>query len=171
MRLPVHIWIREENACPREIAGYFTELARTLDEHPRKMRLVIESSVPVTLDFDPSDGNPVVCSRGETFRFGIRRRWLPEHPVPLEFGKGPVVLFVDPVDGNRFRVRAGRRYSLPWWVYPLAAVSGVVAAVTLHPAAITFTAAVMAVLVVRHVFSSLRRAARARFRSRSGIVV
>jgi hypothetical protein len=146
MRLPVHIWIRQENACPREVAGYFIQLAEKLDERPRKMRLSIESSVPAFLDFDPTDGNPAVCVAGETCRFDIRRRWLPEHPIPLVFGPKPTVLLVDPVDGNRFRVRAGRRFSLPWWTYPLFSIVGAVAAVTLHPAAATFAFALLAVM-------------------------
>ena len=86
MRLPVHIWIREENATPEELAGYFTELARRLDAHPQKMRLMIESSVPAVLDFDPADGEPVVSVGGRTHKFSLRHRWLPEHPVPLLLG-------------------------------------------------------------------------------------
>ena len=139
MRLPVHIWIREENADPQEVAGYFVELARRLDERPRKMRLIVESTVPASLDFDPKDGNPVVYVCGERYSFDIRRRWIPEHPVPLEFGRQQVVLFVDPVEDNRFRVRSGRKIALPGWVYAVFAVSGTLTAVTLHPAAIVLT--------------------------------
>ena len=142
MRLPVHIWIREENADPREVAGYFVELARRLDECPRKMRLYVESAVPASLDFDPKDGNPVVSVCGGKCGFDIRRRWIPEHPVPLEFGGRPKILFVDPVDGNRFRVRSGRKVPLPGWAYAVFAVSAVLAAVTLHPAAIVSALAV-----------------------------
>ena len=139
MRLPVHIWIREENADPQEIAGYFVELARRLDERPRKMRLIVESTVPASLDFDPKDGNPVVSVCGEKCSFDIRRRWIPEHPVPLEFGKKPTSLLIDPVDGNRFRVRSGRRIVLPGWAYAIFAASATLMALTLHPAAIVLT--------------------------------
>jgi len=90
MRLPVHIWIREENATPEELAGYFTELARRLDAHPQKMRLMIESSVPAVLDFDPLDGEPLVSVCGRTQKFSLRHRWLPEHPVPLPLGSVPL---------------------------------------------------------------------------------
>lgn len=139
MRLPVHIWIREENANPAEIAGYFTAIAQRLDERPQKMRLVVESSVIAVLDFDPKDGNPVVMVGGEVHKFDIRRRWLPEHPVPLEFGRRPVVLLFDPLDGNRFRVRSRRRIVFPGWLYAVFAVSASVSAVTLHPAVIVIT--------------------------------
>ena len=139
MRLPVHIWIREENASPAEIAGYFASIARRLDEQPQKMRLMVDSSVSVVLDFDPKDGNPVVSAGGESHRFSLRRRWLPEHPVPMEFGRRQTVLLIDPVDGNRCRVRQGRRIILPEWMYAAFAVSATVSAVTLHPAAFALT--------------------------------
>ncbi len=147
MRLPVHIWIRQENASPREVAGYFVQIAEKLDEQPRKMRLFIESSVPAFLDFDPSDGNPAVCVAGETHHFDIRRRWLPEHPLPLAFGPKPTVLLIDPVAGNRFRVRAGRRFRLPWWTYPLFSIVGAIAAITLHPVVAIFAFALLVVMV------------------------
>ena len=144
MRLPVHIWIREENASPAEIAGYFIAIAQRLDEKPQKMRLCVESFVPVMLDFDPRDGNPAVTVGSETHKFDIRHRWLPEHPVPLEFGRKPVVLLIDPIDGNRFRVRNGRRIFLPEWMYVAFAVSATVSAVTFHPVAIAMTILVAA---------------------------
>ena len=170
MRLPVHIWIREENARPEEIAGYFIELARRLDAKPQRMRLVIESTVPVSLDFDPADGNPAVSAGGGTCRFDIRRRWIPEHPVPLQLGPGPndkgsvpndkgsvptkrgrrTVLLIDPVDGNRFRVRDRREVAAPGgWAYALFALAAVAAAVTLHPAALAVTALLALSIVVK----------------------
>ena len=88
MRQAVHIWIREENADPDELAGYILELARELDAHPRKMRLVIESSVPAALDIDPASGDLVATVKGQSKTFCVRRRWLPEHPVPLVLGSG-----------------------------------------------------------------------------------
>ena len=139
MRLPVHIWIREENASPAEIAGYFIAIAQRLDERPQKMRLYVESFVPVMLDFDPQDGNPSVTVDSETHKFDIRHRWLPEHPVPLEFGRRPIVLLIDPIDGNRVRVRNGRRIFLPEWMYVAFAVSATVSTVTFHPVAFAMT--------------------------------
>ena len=154
MRLPVHIWIREENATPEELAGYFTELARRLDAYPQKMRLMIESSVPAILDFDPSDGDPVVSVGGRTQKFCLRHRWLPEHPVPLELGPVPqsvkrcVVLLIDPIDGNRFRVRSRRVLRVPRSFYALFAVVAVTTVITLHPLALIVSVLLLIGLIV-----------------------
>lgn len=155
MRLPVHIWLREVNASPAELAGYFTELARHLDASPRRMRLVIESTVPASLDFDPSDGNPAVTVCGETVKFNLRHRWIPEHPVPLELGPAHgrrcrrTALLVDPVDGNRFRVRDRRDVRAPAWAYSAVAALGVAAAVTLHPLIFAALALAISILLVQ----------------------
>ena len=156
MRLPVHIWIREENSGAAEVAGYIVELARRLDERPERMKLVVESSVPVSIDFDPSDGHPVVETPQGRARAEIRRRWIPEHDVPLAVGpsvrpdgharsgrNGRIVLLVDPVDGNRFRVRRRIRPDASKWLYPLFACSATLAVVTLDPFAIASTVAVL----------------------------
>ena len=155
MRLPVHIWMREENAIPKEIAGYFVELARRLDECPRKMRLAIESTVPVVLDFDPSDGDPVVMVGGISKKFSVRHRWIPEHPVPLRLGPSGenrrwrflpfrsccrTVLLIDPVEGNRFKVQASREIRALDWFPVLFMASALVAVLTLHPVAIAVAA-------------------------------
>ena len=193
MRLPVHIWIREENATPEELAGYFTELARRLDAHPQKMRLMIESSVPAVLDFDPADGEPVVSVGGRTQKFSLRHRWLPEHPVPLLLGPVPIssgavpisavasagsvpmedsgsvpnvmgriseffgrffrkkciVLLIDPIEGNRFRVRSRRVVRVPRSLYALFAVIAVAAVITFHPLALTLSAVLLIALIVK----------------------
>ena len=181
MRLPVHIWIREENATPEELAGYFTEIARRLDAHPQKMRLMIESSVPAALDFDPADGEPVVSVGGRTHKFSLRHRWLPEHPVPLLLGPVPIsagsvpvsvsgsvpkkaklfsrffgrifpkkriVLLIDPVEGNRFRVRSRRVLRVPRSLYALYALFAVASVVTLHPLALILSALLLIGLIV-----------------------
>ena len=212
MRLPVHIWIREENATPEELAGYFTELARRLDAHPQKMRLMIESSVPAVLDFDPADGEPIVSVGDRSHKFSLRHRWLPEHPVPLLLGphtvpdspskiegvaggrgsmtgsvpvvsgsvpnalpgsagsvpnskkflsrifgrifqKKCVVLLIDPIEGNRFRVRSRRVLRVPRSLYALFALVAVAAVVTLHPLALTLSALLLIGLVVLSLLS------------------
>ena len=157
MRLPVHIWIREENASPAEIAGYFIAIAQRLDERPQKMRLYVESFVPVMLDFDPQDGNPSVTVDSETHKFDIRHRWLPEHPVPLEFGRRPIVLLIDPIDGNRFRVRNGRRIFLPEWMYVAFAVSATVSTVTFHPVAFAMTILIAISMLTRSFLSKYKK--------------
>lgn len=155
MRQPVHIWIREENSRPEEVAGYFIELARWLDERPQKVRLFVESTVPVTLDFNPKDGKPEVNVCGRICRFDLRRRWLPEHPVPLDFTGKRTVLLIDPVDGNRFRVRLRRRMEMPTWLYAAFSVSAVFAAITLHPAAIAVAVVVLSAMFLIYLHSRM----------------
>ena len=177
MRLPVHIWIREENACAKEVAGYFVELARYLDERPKKMRLVIHASVPVDLDFDPKDGDPSITVGGETHKFNLRHRWIPEHPVPLLLGPADtdsesvpnaqgsvpkrrrrIVLLIDPVDSNRFRVRDRREFPMSGWAYTILAMSGAAAAITLHPAAIAIAATSLLLVLGYHLAAMVRQA-------------
>ena len=154
MRKPVHIWIREENADARELAGYFVEIARRLDENPVKMRLVVESTVPASLDIDPKDGCMVALAGDGKKRFQIRGRWIPEHPVPLDFGpdasgkRRRTVLLIDPAENNRFHVRSSRTVGLTAWFYGSLAVVAVVAVVTLNPAAIIAVSALFAVLAI-----------------------
>ena len=154
MRKPVHIWIREENADARELAGYFVEIARRLDENPVKMRLVVESTVPASLDIDPKDGCMVASVCGENRRFSIRRRWIPEHPVPLDFGpdangkRRRTILLIDPAENNRFHVSSHRNIALPTELFGLLALLAVVAVVTLHPAAVMSVAVLLAIIAV-----------------------
>ena len=136
MRLPVHIWIKEANANPTEIASYFLMLAQRLDEKPQKMRLIVESDVSVLLDFDPKDGNPVVVMGNQMHKFNIRHRWLPEHPIPLDFSNKKTVLLIDPIDSNRFRVFSRRRLTVPNWIYILFLLIATLSVITLHPIAI-----------------------------------
>ena len=159
MRLPVHIWIREENAFPKEVTGYFVELARRLDERPRKMRLAIESSVPFALDFDPADGNPVVSVGGGSEKFNIRRRWIPEHPVPLvlDGGRCRTVLLIDPVDGNRFRVHVGHDVAVPVWANVAFALAAVWAVVTFSPVAIAVAGCGLACLAALYLACGWQR--------------
>ena len=154
MRKPVHIWIREENADARELAGYFVEIARRLDENPVKMRLVVESTVPASLDIDPKDGCMVALAGDGKKRFQIRGRWIPEHPVPLDFGpdargkRRRTVLLIDPAENNRFHVRSSRNIAFRTELFGLLALLAVVAVATLHPAAIMSVAVLLALIAV-----------------------
>ena len=165
---------------------------------------MIKSSVPAVLDFDPSDGEPVVSVGGRTHKFSLRHRWLPEHPVPLLLGSVPissgsvpnavpdsagsvpafagsvpmtpsgsvpndaksfsrlfgkiflkksVVLLIDPIEGNRFRVRSRRVLRVPRSLYALFALVAVAAVVTLHPLALTLSALLLIGLVVLSLLS------------------
>ncbi len=109
------------------------------------MCLVVEADVPSGLDIDPSDGNLVVSAAGESAKLSLRRRWIPEHPVPMEFGQSAggvrrTVLLIDPVDGNRFRVRQCRAPSPPRWAYAALAAVATLAAVTLNAVAVATAA-------------------------------
>lgn len=119
MRLPVTVTLDPDDPDPRKIADCFRALARELDANPRPMRVKVafdaenaeflkraKKPLPeIALDFDPKSGRPVVVAGAGRAGFDIRRRWIPDHPVPLAF---PCELLVDPVDANRFRVRRAR---------------------------------------------------------------
>lgn len=109
------------------------------------MCLVVEANVPSGLDIDPTDGNLVVSAAGESAKLSLRRRWIPEHPVPMVFGQSAgcvrrTVLLIDPVDGNRFRVRQCRAQSPPRWAYAVFAAVATLAAVTLNAVAVATAA-------------------------------
>lgn len=158
MRLPVHVWITERNAEPEELAGYLAEIARRMDESPRRMCIVVESSVQASLDADPSDGNLVAKVAGREKRFSLRRRWLPEHPVPLELGPSrgarvrKTVLLVDPTSGNRFRVRSCRAFVFPAWSYALLAAIASVAVVTFDGIAVVLALSLLAAIALTGMF-------------------
>lgn len=156
--------IREANSDPAEIAACFAEIARSLDAHPRRLALVIDSSVPAVLDIDGDGGDFTVSANGAQHRFSLRRRWIAEHPVPLAFGPGAdggkrlVRLKIDPATGNRFRVSDGTAARpLPAGIYGAVALLAVAAVVTLHPLAIGVTAAALALLVGRSAVLRIRR--------------
>ena len=50
-------------------------------------------------------------------RFGLRRRWIPDHPVPLDLRS--CRLWIDPVDANRFRVMDRMPFRAPSGIYML----------------------------------------------------
>ncbi len=113
--LPVRICVDPSTVTPAVMAGYLAEVARRLDERPERMRLAFDATRPVgrkiVLDFTPHDEMTVSVEGHRRKKFGLRRRWIPEHPVPLDLWpsrdrRRGVSLFIEPVDGNRFRVMA-----------------------------------------------------------------
>ena len=136
--LPVRIVVDPDDPRPAAIAGYLAEVAKRLDERPERMRVSIEAANAgnhaVSLDFTP-EGEIVVAVEGQrSKKIDLRRRWIPEHPVPLVLWsrrrRGEVRLYVDPVDANRFRVMSSVHHGTPAWLYvacSLAATVGVVA--------------------------------------------
>lgn len=156
--------IREANADPVEIAGYFAEIARSLDERPRRLTLVLDSTVPVVFDID---GEGYSVSTGEsTHPFSLRQRWLPEHPVPFRFGacrcgRAEVkILEIVPTTGNRFRVSDGVavREMPVWWILAATALA-VTAVITLHPIPLGLLAVLVLCATICSIWRHLRRPA------------
>ena len=125
-RLPVRVTIDADDPRPRDVARYLAEIAARLDERPEPMRIVFDAPPGVELDLE-DDGRLVVRVPGSrSYRFDLRHRWIADHPVPLSLR--PLTLFVDPVDGNRFRVTDRLACRVPPAVYfalSLVAVAGV----------------------------------------------
>ena len=109
--LPVRITIDPDDPRPKDIADYFSAVARRLDERPERMRVMIAAPDGVVLDMDVS-GRLVFRVKGHRpAMLDVRRRWIADHPVPLELG-GTTMLVVRPVDANRFRVRLASFWDL-----------------------------------------------------------
>ncbi len=145
-RLPVRVTIDVDDPRPRDVARYLAEIAARLDERPERMRIVFDAPPGVELDLE-DDGRLVVRVPGRrAYRFDLRRRWIADHPIPLSLSPRPLLplrplkalrmlkllrpltLFVDPVDGNRFRVTDRLPFRVPpaaCFALSLAAVAGV----------------------------------------------
>lgn len=122
--LSVRITVDPENPSSAALAEYFAMVARRLDECPERMRLVIDGRTAarcaLTLDFQP-DGQMCACVEGDApVRFSLRRRWIPDHPVPMDLRS--CRLWIEPVDANRFRVMDCVPFSVPGGVYALCAL-------------------------------------------------
>ena len=59
-----------------------------------------------------------------------------------------VVLLIDPIEGNRFRVRSRRVVRVPRSLYALFALVAVAAVITLHPLALVLSALLLIGLAV-----------------------
>ena len=133
--LPVRITVDPDNPSAAALADYFATVARRLDERPERMRLVIDGRTAarraLTLDFLP-DGAMSACVEGEPpVRFSLRRRWIPDHPVPLDLRA--CRLWIEPVEANRFRVMDCVPFHVPPAVYALCALLATAGAVWLAP--------------------------------------
>ena len=112
-RLPVTVTVDADNPRTEDVARYIAEIAARLDERPEPMRVVFDAPHGLELDLE-SDGRMAIRLPGRrTCRFDLRRRWIAEHPVPFQLGphargvlrlRRKAVLYIDPVDANRFRV-------------------------------------------------------------------
>lgn len=112
-RLPVSV-TASASPSPGEIAGYLAQIAVRLDERPEPMRIVFDVPRGTVLD-SISDGRLAIGMEGHRRKaLDLRRRWIADHPMPLSLHRR--VLYVDPVDANRFRV-----FLRPLWRMPAAA--------------------------------------------------
>ena len=112
-RLPVTVTVDADDPRPEDVAKYLAEIAARLDERPGPMRVEFDAPPGLELDIE-EDGRMAVRMPGRrTCRFGLRRRWVADHPLPFKLGpriggilrlRRKAVLYIDPVDANRFRV-------------------------------------------------------------------
>ena len=145
-RLPVTVTVDDDDPKPSDVARYFAEIAARLDEYPERMRVVFVAPQGMALDMEP-DGRFAIRLQGRrTCRFELRRRWIADHPVPFALGsrapalplrwsrrRRPAVLYIDPVDSNRFRVSAHMRVAVPFALYVLLSLGAVIAVVMVSP--------------------------------------
>lgn len=84
-----------------EFRDFFAEVFATMDAEPVSRRFKVRSA---GLEIGYEDGDPVFTVAGRSVRADFRRRWLPEHPVPVRPGRNSVFSFI-PTTGNRVKVR------------------------------------------------------------------
>ena len=156
-RLPVTVTVDADDPRPADVARYFAEIAVRLDEHPERMRIVVDAPEGMALDLEP-DGRMAICMPGRrTFHFDLRRRWIAEHPVPFHLGSGGTsrlarifrsrrlpVLYVDPVDANRFRVTDRLPFAVPLAACVSLSLMATIAAVLVSPQLLAFVLGVLA---------------------------
>ena len=120
--LPVRVAMGPDAPRTEVLGGYLAEIARRLDERPERMLVVFDgggSTLRVSVD-----GH-------RPRRVDLRGRWIADHPVPLSLRKA--VLYVEPVDANRFRVRTRIPFSVPPLLYVLCSLASTVGIVWLVP--------------------------------------
>ena len=100
---------------PADVAGYLAEIARSLDANPRPLRVVFDGRNAqrraIRLDVDPDRRLRVFVDGHRPRALDLRGRWIADHPVPLDLRR--TVLYVKPVDANRFRVALRLPFRIP----------------------------------------------------------
>lgn len=133
--LPVRVAMGPDAPRPEDVAGYLAEIARRLDERPERMRIVFDGGGPrdraVSLDVTPDRALRVAVDGHRPRRVDLRGRWIADHPVPLSLKKA--VLYVEPVDANRFRVMTRIPFAAPPLLYVLCSLAATVGLVWLVP--------------------------------------
>ncbi len=133
--LPVRIKVDPDAPSAEDIAGYFATLAQRLDERPERMSLIIDGRTAdrraIALDF-LQDGSMRIDVEGDSpKRLNLRRRWIPDHDVPLDLRS--CRLWIEPVDANRFRVMDALPFRVNPAIYVLCSLLATVGVVCLSP--------------------------------------
>jgi len=144
--MPVRITVDPDNPSADALADYFASVARRLDEKPERMRLVIDGRTAakkaLALDFLPNGKMSVSVEGEESKNFSLRRRWIPDHPVPLDLRS--CRLWIEPVDANRFRVMDHVPFRVPPAVWAACALVATAGAAWLAPECIASAAGLAA---------------------------
>lgn len=132
--LPVRVTVDPDDPRPEAIGEYLVEIARRLDERPERMRIVFDGrnarGRSIRLDQDGDGALRVFVDGCRPRRVDLRRRWIADHPVPLDLKRA--VVYVEPVDANRFRVMCGVPFAVPAWVYALCSLAATLGLVFLR---------------------------------------
>ena len=119
--LAVNVYVDQEDPRPKDVCGYLAEIARRLDERPERKRIVFHGRCSdgrcPSLDLDKDRRLRVSMQGRRTETADLRARWIADHPVPIDLRRA--VLYVEPVDANRFRVMASPPFAIPRAVYVL----------------------------------------------------
>ncbi len=148
-------------------AGYLAEVASHLDEKPEPLAMTLDGGGRAhEIDFLPDGRMSVSIDGAGRHVFSLRRRWIPEHPVPLRFGAGggQARLYVRPASANRFHVGGIPAPSLRAMsaLAAIFAASAILATFTLLRAAFLFTAGIaLGAFAFAAVCGALRIASRA----------
>lgn len=133
--LPVRVVVDPGNPRPEDIAGYLAEVARRLDERPERMRIVFEGRTAqnhgISLDIGPDRALCVKVDGRRPKRVDLRGRWIADHPVPISLRH--TVLYIEPVEANRFRVMTSIPFSAPTVLYVLCSLAATWGLVRLSP--------------------------------------
>lgn len=129
--LPVTVTADRDDPSPEAVCGYLAEIACRLDERPERMRVAFDCrnarGLDVALDLEQDGALRVRVGEIGSRRLDLRGRWIADHSVPLSLRRE--VLYLEPVDGNRFRAMPTIPFAVPGWVYlglSLAATAGMV---------------------------------------------
>jgi hypothetical protein len=147
----VRVRVNPDDVRSEDIAGYFKEVAISLDERPRKLKLILDGrnnvGKDVALNFT-SKGRMEVWVGGDKKSFSLRNRWIPDHSLPLVFSDKRKTLFVKPVDSNRFRVMERYPFNYPRWINPIICIILTVGIFTTRFELVAFASSLMICLYV-----------------------